>query len=162
MLQVAVVDNVPDLTNLLTSLTTEGVRVDQYDHTMDAVYPPILEAINMSNRQLVEQLLAAGHNPNMRWKPGNYHGTKFHMLTPLEAAVQRSWKPVVRMLLDAGADPEIIGGKYGSAMDIARRKGQQEILEMLKEASQSLWVVVNGSVESAPVTANRSAWDSMF
>jgi hypothetical protein len=162
MLQVAVADNVPDLANLLTSLTAEGVRVDQYDHTKDGVYPPILEAINMSNRQLVEQLLAAGHNPNMRWKPGTYRGTKFHVLTPLEAAVQRSWKPVVRMLLDAGADPETVGGKYGSAVDIARRKGQQEILEMLKEACQSLWVVVNGSVESAPVTVNRGAWDSMF
>jgi ankyrin repeat protein len=66
------------------------------------------------------------------------------------------------MLLDAGANPELVGGKYGSAMDIARRKGQQEILEMLEEASQSLWVVVTSSVESAPVTANRSAWDSMF
>jgi hypothetical protein len=81
-------------------------------------------------------------------------------LTPLEAAVQRSWKPVVRTLSDAGAEAELGRGKYGTAIDIARQMGQQEALKML-EASQSLWVIIDG-FESVPVNANGSAWGSKF
>lgn len=155
-LQIAVADNMPDLEALLKKLAAAGVRLDKYDHTKDFVYPPILEAINMSNRSVVEQLLDAGHDPNMRWKPGAYHSTQFHMLTPLEAAVQRGWKPGVRVLLEAGADPNLAGGKYGTAMEIAQRKGEVEILKLLVEVVQSLWAMI-GSAGSVPVNANGRA-----
>lgn len=145
VLQVAVAVGIPDLETLIDLLTEAEVRLDQYDHTKDLAYPPMLEAINMSNRSLVRQLLDSGHNPNLRWKPCVYHGTQAHLLTPLEAAVQRSWKPVVQMLVQAGADPNLPGGKFGTAMQIAKRKGEVEIMRILAEASCDFddWEIVN-------------------
>lgn len=135
VLQFAVAEDIPMLDVLLDRITETGVSLDQYDHTKDYIYPPMIQAINMSNRSLVRKLLDSNSDPNSRWRPGEYHGTQTHLLTPLEAAVQQSWKPVVEMLVHAGADPHLPGGRFGTAMQIAKRIGEVEVMRVLNEAS---------------------------
>jgi hypothetical protein len=150
ILQVAVADDIPGLVeSVLDRLAAAGVPLDQYDPTKDFIYPPMLEAINMSKRPIIQKLLDLGHDPNMRWKPGAYHNSQSHLVTPLEAAVQRSWTAVVQMLIEAGADPNLPGGKFGTAMQIAKRNGDVETIQILTEACSNAlteWEVIDTEV----------------
>jgi len=70
----------------------------------------------------VELLLLAGAKIN-----GNAHSGR-----PLMGAVRRSSEKIVQLLLDYGADSNIKSSRGETALDIARKKGNQKIVNLLQ------------------------------
>ena len=67
---------------------------------------------------------------------------------PLSAAAERGHAEIVRMLIDAGADPDLPEGRlcpHGYALWAAARKGDRDVAELLLEAGAN----PNASVESS-------------
>jgi ankyrin repeat protein len=53
------------------------------------------------------------------------------MATPLQLAMQRGWEPLVRLLLEYGADVNASEGPYVTALKVATDRGYQGIIELL-------------------------------
>lgn len=76
----------------------------------------------------VTWLLARGANPNARWPHWDAE------VTPLHLAVWQAHTEVVRLLLDAGADPRICDSKYdGDAVGWARHFGHTHLVALLDD-----------------------------
>ena len=76
----------------------------------------------------VTWLLARGANPNARWPHWDAE------VTPLHLAVWQAHAEVVRLLLDAGADPRICDSKYdGDAVGWARHFGHTHLVALLDD-----------------------------
>lgn len=76
----------------------------------------------------VTWLLAHGADLNGRWTSGGAH------VTPLHLAASRGHAEMVRLLLDAGADPSIRDSMHdGDALGWAEHFQQPEIVQILKE-----------------------------
>jgi ankyrin repeat protein len=75
----------------------------------------------------VKWLLAHGADPNARWSHWDAE------VTPLHLAVLGGHAAIVRLLLEAGADPRIRDSKHESdAIGWAEHFGQSEIVRMLE------------------------------
>lgn len=61
-------------------------------------------------------------------------GGSFH--TALHAVAHQGHEKAVDMLLEAGADVGIAGGKYGSALDAATANGQANVMDRLRKAER--------------------------
>ena len=73
---------------------------------------------------MVRALLRAGANPNLAHEDDGR--------TPLLAAVEGGQRRIVKLLLNAGADPNRADEDGQTALDIARRGGQGEIVQLLE------------------------------
>jgi len=91
---------------------------------------------------VVKWLLDEGADVNARGADVPYslkmhlYGNPFHpyasaMTTPVQLAVGTESERLVRLLLEYGADVNAPEGRYGTALQIARDKGNQGIIELL-------------------------------
>jgi ankyrin repeat protein len=81
---------------------------------------------------VVKWLLEEGADVNARLPYlGEFQPNELAMATPLQLAVQRGWEPLVRLLLEFGADVNAPEGPFGTALQKARETGNQEIIELL-------------------------------
>ena len=58
--------------------------------------------------------------------------------TPLMAASRYGYLEIARMLLENGADPEILNDNGGSALEEAEESGHADIMELLEEAMRPI------------------------
>jgi len=84
----------------------------------------LIEASKKGNSELVKKLLAAGINVNAQVGIG---------MTPLIMATASGHKNIVKILLDAKADPH-----WGSPIVTASEKGYKEIVQMLLNAGANV------------------------
>lgn len=88
---------------------------------------PLTAAAGEGHAEVVQMLLGAGADPNggegARWGSA-----------PLIASVENGHTDVVRALLEAGADPGVSKWMGGTALEIAQKKGNPDILRLLQEA----------------------------
>jgi ankyrin repeat protein len=84
---------------------------------------PLALAAKKGNLKMVDLLLTAGCDPNVRGRDG---------ITPLIAAIRGKNKEIVQLLLEKGADPnmKLAGGQ--TALSTAEHKNLSEIIELLK------------------------------
>lgn len=73
---------------------------------------------------MVQILIDAGADVNFQRATG--HNTALHV------ASIAGYEGVVRVLIDAGANTNLLGEKYNSAMEMASRNGHEEVVQMLK------------------------------
>jgi ankyrin repeat protein len=107
--------------------------------------PPLSQAVNAGDLEMTQVLLASGANPNARCLSilsrlakverikgplgrMGYYGTVFH------GAVQKSVPSIVEALLAAGADQSLTDHEGKTALDIALKKGSDEIVRILRRA----------------------------
>ena len=86
-------------------------------------------AVEEGNLEILEVLLAAGADPNVR---GGAWGTA------LQNACAFGDEKVVRILLKYGAGTDVYGGRYGSSLNVACRYGSIQIVEDLIKAGTNV------------------------
>ncbi|MEO8452006.1 MAG: ankyrin repeat domain-containing protein [Gemmatimonadota bacterium] len=76
-------------------------------------------------------LLEHGFDPNARWKHWDAE------VVPLHRAAAGGHGEIVRLLLQAGADPHIRDSKHdGDALGWARHFGQKDVAELIESYAQ--------------------------
>jgi uncharacterized protein len=86
--------------------------------------------------QMLKMLITAGAKVNLQIPVGGGQS-----MTALEVAAQNGWTASVRVLLEAGANPNLYYTPQVLPLDRAvRRPDNQEIVEMLKRAGAKTWV----------------------
>ena len=136
----AVFQNNHDIVNLLIDRGADPNIGDRHEITplhwaVRMMYSPYLERKQMG---MVKILLNRGADPNKMSKKW----------TPLHEAVQNGCKSTVQLLLDKGALPNlpgvsIPGGVSGkTAIELAERRGNDEIIQLLHDHSRRGWCAI--------------------
>lgn len=126
-------------------------------------YKPLLWAVQQGKQQAIEVLLKHGADPNAWWEPDNS--------TALMSAVQcrppvikvgsgrRRYNPVsvVRMLVDAGADINVMNDRQETAVDLCRKTRQHLATDPEHVATQEEMLEILGPHVSEPWEADRWA-----
>ena len=84
----------------------------------------LIFAVRKQDFNKSRELLQNGHNPNVHHEDGR---------TPLHHAVRQSNEPMVNLLLEYGARPNITSNYWGSIWSIALKKRNPNIIKALKE-----------------------------
>lgn len=107
---------------VVDSLLAAGVDLDAaLPHYYDAT--ALMIAAGNDETELVDRLIAAGADLNRRDRNGD---------TALNWAAYSGHVRVVGSLLEAGADPTIVG--HGNALQIALRRGHEDVVQVLSVA----------------------------
>ena len=88
----------------------------------------LVYAINSVHIEILNRLLASGADPN-----GGGDGT----WTPLHSAAYIGSVEIIRILLDAGADPKLINFNGDTASQIARSRNFHAVAQMLEAAARN-------------------------
>jgi ankyrin repeat protein len=120
--------------DLFTALATgEWATAEQLHHRDGPVDPAHLDAgvlhllAKRGDRAAVEWLLAHGADPNRRWLLWDA------VVTPLHMAAAGGNPDVIRVLLDAGADPALRDSKHdGDALGWAEHFGRVDAVRLLR------------------------------
>ena len=96
---------------------------DHYGH-----YSPLSFSVDVSYNNAIRALLENGADVNLGGLAAK---------TPLHLAVKRRNKLAIPILIDYGADLEIVDDNNETALEMARRMGNVEIIELLEEAGGS-------------------------
>ena len=102
---------------------TPGLIRSLYERSGDP--EDITQVAQVGDRAALARWIAAGHDVD-RSEPGGR--------TPLAIAAASGQLGIVRMLLEAGADPALESASAGSVLSIAARDGSSEIVAALLEA----------------------------
>ncbi len=129
--------------SVITYLLKAGVPADDpHDHSS-----PLMRACAIGNVKVIELLLAAGADVNREQRsPSSDRGT-----TALMIAASRGYLPIVRMLLDTGADPKKHTRLGANAISQAVPKGN---LPVVKELVRSGCPVTGKAVILSADTGN--------
>lgn len=84
----------------------------------------LFHAVTRGHVSVVQQLLKAGVNVNVRTSDGQ---------TPLMMAAAKGYSDLAKVLLDGGADANIVDGKGSTALKIALDHGYTRTAEILRE-----------------------------
>lgn len=91
---------------------------------------PIINAVYANRVDIVKRLISAGASTNIE----SFYGWR----TPLEISVMRGYPELVKVLLAAGADPQVAANKNSfdnrSALWHARKKGHTSTIKLIKDA----------------------------
>jgi len=87
----------------------------------------LISAVEMNKLEMTELLLMSGIDPNEQDSKAG--------ITPLHMAVLAQRYPLVKLLLQYGGNPRIKAQRLGSALDIAKKKQDEQMLELLTEES---------------------------
>jgi ankyrin repeat protein len=115
--------------------------------TLQSQQEALYEASKLGYAPLVECLLQG----NRTTKLDVNAPTVKKLFSPLQAASASGHEPVVKMLLDAGADPNLVGGKYGTALQAAAFNGRINVIRLL--LSREADVNQCGGQDSYPLQA---------
>lgn len=85
----------------------------------------LFHAVTRGHVSVVQQLLKAGVNVNVRTSDGH---------TPLMMAAAKGYSDLAKVLLDGGADANVVDGSGGTALKIALDHGFTRTAEILREA----------------------------
>jgi hypothetical protein len=88
----------------------------------------LLHAVTRGHVSVVQQLLKAGVNVNVRTSDGK---------TPLMMAAAKGYSDLAKVLLDGGADANVVDGNGGTALKIALDHGFTRTAEILREGGAS-------------------------
>lgn len=116
------------------------------DFTLDKGSTPLIVAAANGRTKVVEYLLRRRVNINAQ----DPHGT-----TALMWAVFKGHRDVAKYLISKGADTKVIRDDGDTAMDIARKWRQNEIVAILKDASQDENGVTKKSSRSSRSSSRR-------
>ena len=108
--------------HIALKLLEKGASVDTKDENGDT---PLHFAVREGNEAVVRMLLEAGADVESKAIFG---------WTPLYRAVDMDSLPLVRMLLDFRADPNISIPRRGSCLELAIKRGHEDIAQLLREA----------------------------
>lgn len=100
-----------------------GADVDKQDRDG---WTALLFAATNNQPSVVQLLVSAGADPNIAGNQGE---------TPLIAAVLAQDAPLVKLLLDAGADASAALEDGRGALDLARKRGNQDIVRLLEKGA---------------------------
>ena len=90
--------------------------------------PPLFIAASLGIVGIVKSLLDSGHDVNERCALG----------TALETAVMKSHNTVLRILLENGADPNLLGGDNNPPLHVAARFGTVESFKILIDSGAEM------------------------
>jgi ankyrin repeat protein len=102
-----------------------------FDHGADpnldsgALGPPLLTAVVVGQKEAARVLIARGARINARMGKDEW--------TPLGAAAEAKDLEMVRLLLDAGADPNLPNGHGETPLGVAASRGSPEVAALLRE-----------------------------
>ncbi len=107
-------------------------------YSKTAIHEAVLGAFHSQREDIVAMLLASGADVNLGRANSGKDLASIEANTPLQAAVQYSHKRLVRLMLDAGANPNAWAGRYCTALENAAgdkiRPDSFEIMIMLLDA----------------------------
>jgi len=136
-------------------LLANGAELEGQDHSC---YTPLHRAVFSNNFEMVEFLLSKGANPNVvgssNWAMPLTSAINIHKIelvklllkhgadinattvrnksTPLMYAVEFEGVRMVQLLIDNGADVSIRNSKGLTPLKVAREKGKEKVVELLK------------------------------
>jgi ankyrin repeat protein len=112
-------------------LVDHGATLDLLEAAPDSL---LIDIIECGRADLVAQLLDRGASVN--GVAGR--GAMAHHGAPLMHAVKLGHADVVRLLLDRGADTKVVSIHGEGPLELARRLGHQEIIELLSPAQRGV------------------------
>jgi len=118
----AIEKNHPAIVRLLLDAQAD-TEIDRYDVT------PLLEAVRLGHKDLLDMLLKAKANPNSRETLGK---------TPLMYAADKGDTTIVITLLNAGADVNAVGQKGWHALMHAAYGGHTDVVTLLLQKKATL------------------------
>lgn len=114
-----------DYSDIVNTLLEKGGEVNSQDKEGNSA---LRLSILKGQTSTVKTLLDKEADPNEIG--GKYKNT------PLMEAAWRGYPSIVRALLEKGADPEIKGKDGRTALELAMKRGHEEIVQLLKNASR--------------------------
>ena len=124
-------------TPLLYAVTRNNIQATQMllDHGASPNTPiastgwtPLIMAVKTNNEEITKRLLQMRANPNI--------ATTGSGSTPLMVAADQQNQTIVSLLLKYGADKSIRNKHNLTALDIARKKGDPKVIELLQQTNQ--------------------------
>lgn len=113
-------------TSLLSATLSWGGESDERQEPS----PPLIQAVRQRDLLGVRRLLAAGASPDERRRPGG--------LSALMVAARRGRADIARLLLSAGAAPDLTTGLQETALMMASEQGHLDVVRALVEAGADL------------------------
>jgi ankyrin repeat protein len=104
---------------------------------------PLHFAVKHNDVEVVNALLSAGANPNIKSKNG---------VTPLHTAAQYNELDVVKALLSAGANPEVEAKNVGTPLHLASQHNEIDVMEALISAGANVNIQSDGRGDLKSVT----------
>jgi hypothetical protein len=90
--------------------------------------------VSMAARSSWFRIYYPGQHWNKAFSKYNYDG----IVSPLYCASSLGLRSIVKLLLEAGAEVNTQGGKYGTALQAASQNGSSEVVKLLLEAGADL------------------------
>jgi ankyrin repeat protein len=91
----------------------------------------LIIAVKEGHADIVRRLLGAGANPN-----DEYRSSKGVRASVLIMSVELGWEPIVEALLANGADVRYRDDRGVTPLDVAQKKGNPRIVELLKKTTK--------------------------
>lgn len=139
-------------------LIAKGAEIDPRARYTD---PVLVEAVKAGNAGVVEVLLKAGVNPNMRTQNARGDWTQ---ITPLYLAVKQDSLPIIKLLVEHGApvNPQMYRAHSSSMSSLIQAKSLL-IMAILKPSSETRDAIVRYLIEkgadvNAPHEGREKVW----
>ncbi|KPM45162.1 hypothetical protein AK830_g1415 [Neonectria ditissima] len=154
VLQAAAASDTPECLKVILAHAEDiDVDVQGGDH-VTAIHAAAVQEDDGGLRQLLAK------DPNLDVSPSP-RGPAAKIGTPLQAAAFAGCNRNARLLLEAGADPNVVSGKHGTALQAAVLKGDTALCKLLlsNEARVDVWAGKYGSPLVAAVVREDDADD---
>lgn len=122
------------------------------DDVSDHGFTPLGIASHFGNEEIVRLLLAKGADPNLQSQNG-------YSVYPIHAAITSDFESIAKMLIEAGAEVNVLQSSRISPLHLAAQNGNIELIILLLESGASVEIKNDMGKTAADMAAEKGFAD---